>query len=131
MGRILSIKLPDHYLPVLAVNAVEKRVQTTVLWGDTLLYSQTWLPENLYFTQLLQSWSNIPMTWGEFINVPISYRPPQDFILHNLPIEFTPVAEKTATLLSTGFDPIKRYWAEFAGNYNLYFGLFQGDWNKS
>ncbi len=136
MGRILAIEFkrnqqaPNNFLPILLVNSIVQKTQTTVLWGQSLLGATT---ANLgpvwYFQNLLAEWSNKPKLWAEMsqINPNINNFPSDYQLLPQLP-PVQPIAVKTATLLATGVDPLRGYWMEFAGNYNLYFGLFQGDW---
>jgi hypothetical protein len=130
MGNILGIQLPARPLVVLKVEEIQQQVQTTTLWGQSLLFSQTYVPQNLYFTGLLKEWSNVPKTWVELSQVPPSAFL-QDYILYPQPVPVAPVASKIATLLACGYDPLKGYWMTFAGNYNLYFGLFQGNWTQT
>ena len=135
MGRILAIQLKTtptpRFLVVLNVNRIQQNVQTTVLWGNSLLFSATFVSQDLYFGQQLAEWTGIPKTWAELSMVP---NPPTvqpfapDFSLIPQPPSVAPVAVATATLLASGFDPLQGFWTEFAGNYNLYFGLFQGNW---
>jgi hypothetical protein len=131
MGNILGIQLPQKPLVVLKVEEIEQQVQNTVLWGQSLLFSYTYIPQNLYFGKLLKEWSNKPMTWVELSQVPGPLDFPADFTLIPQPPPVAPVASKTATLLAVGYDPLKGYWMQFAGNYNLYFGLFQGNWSQT
>lgn len=133
MGRILGIRFPTsnsmtRFLTVLSVRSIQQNTQTTVLWGQSMLFSNSGLPQNLYFSHLLKEWSNKSMTWGELSQVPNRSSFPADYVLIPQSPPVAPIAVKQATLLNTGYDPLKGYWAEFAGNYNLYFGLFQGDW---
>jgi hypothetical protein len=141
MGQILGIQLsgpqqPNYpngkYLVVLKVMRIEQQTQNTVLWGQSLLFSNTYVPQNLYFGYLLAEWSNKPMTWGELSQVPPSpLQNSTDFLLFPQSPPVAPVAVTQATLLACGFDPLQGYWMVFSGNYNLYFHLFQGDWQNT
>jgi hypothetical protein len=128
MGRILAIKLPNKFLPVLSVREIVQHTQSTTLIGDSLLFSMTYLAPQTYFNQLLANWSKLPMTWGELSAIPSPSNFPASYTLipHAPPV--APVATSTETLLATGYDPLTGYWVQFAGNYNLYFGIFKGDW---
>jgi hypothetical protein len=132
MGNILALQLPNRFLVVLKVEEIEQQVQTTTLWGQPLLFSATYVPQNYYFVQLLSQWTNVPMTWGELSQIPTNVNQfPADYLLIPQPPPVTPVAVKTATLLAAGVDPYYGAYTTFAGNYNLYFGLFQGNWQQT
>lgn len=137
MGRILAIQLqpanggmPPRFLVCLNVQRIVQKTQTTVLWGDSLLFSSTGMvSQNQYFSYQLKEWTNVPMTWGELSAIPNPSSFPSDYILLPQAPPIAPVNVAIATLISTGFDPIYRFWAEFQGNYGLkMFPLFQGDW---
>jgi hypothetical protein len=113
MGIILAVKQPVGYLPIMAVREVEELVQTTVLWGDALLFSPTGLGQSEYFGAVLVNWENKPLTWGELHAVPVQ---PYIYVQRHQPIvqPDEPDLEAVLTLGGAGFYPLDGYWVSFS-----------------
>lgn len=113
MGKILGVKLEAQYMPVLLVKEVEQRVQTTVLWGESLLFSATGLTPTEFFLTLMRQWVNGVVTWGELEEIPQNT---QNYTRLRLPRpDPLPATVETAIKLAdVGFNPLIGCWAEFA-----------------
>ena len=115
------------YRPILSVQRIVSKVQTTVLYGNDLygITLMSNLDEPTIFRNFLKTFANKPETWVQLAMIPnppipypglsLAYRP-------NIP----PVASNVLTLLNAGYDA-GGYWVEFLGNYFLTFSIFK-DW---
>ena len=112
---------------VLAVRTILAKVQTTVFSGESL--HMIWhdvgqLSTTQMFAFFMNEYINKPMTWSQLSEMP----PPMDNFrtyLQAQPPAAPPTAEGTMTLLTCGYDPLRGYWAEFAGNYFLTTPIFK------
>jgi hypothetical protein len=144
MSNVLVIKLgqsdPTSVMPfngvpwedglrsVLSVRRIVAKVQTTVLFGDSLYMlwnnaSQMTAQDSFNF--FLKGYFNRPETWAQLSHPPIAAVP----ALYRMPIQVPPptppIAQGSITALSSGFDPLYGFWIEFLGNYFLTFPLFK------
>lgn len=149
-GNILALKLgvsePGQVVPwngnpiedgwrtVMSVQSIWAKVQTTVLFGNSLYmiwYNIGQLDPQQGFKFFLSQYYNIPMNWAQFANLPPAARPAQVYRgmgpTPNAPPFSPPVEMGPITMLNAGFDPLRGYWIEFAGNYFLSFPIFK-DW---
>ena len=146
MGNILAIRLsvpePGQVLPwngvpfedgwraVLSVNSILAKVQTTVLFGDSLYmiwYDIGSMSPQQGLAFFLKPYYNRSMVFAQLSQPPIAAIPGRYRILTQTPPPPPPVAIGNATILSSGFDPLRGYWIEFAGNYFLTYPIFK-DW---
>lgn len=145
-GNIFALQLrnpnPQDVLPIsgipwdsglrsmLSVREIHAKLQTTVLFGDSLFmmsYDIGQLSKQDGFSAFLKNYygksivaaeldkppyAAVPALYNRFPGLPIS--PP------DLPISIGPV-----TILSSGFDPLRGFWIEFAGNFFLTFPIFK------
>jgi hypothetical protein len=118
---------------ILAVRMVWAKVQTTVLFGDSLYliwYNTGTLDPQTAFKVFLTQFFNRPMPAAQLPYPPYAATPavyaryPYGGALMPPPI---PTSSGNVTMLDAGFDPFRGYWIEFAGNYFLTFPLFK-DW---
>lgn len=118
----------DGMRTMLSVRRIVAKVQTTVLFGDSLymLWNGTgqMTPQDS-FNFFLKGYFNRPETWAQFIRPPFAATP----ALYRMPIQVPPppppVAQGIITALSSGFDPLYGFWIEFLGNYFLTFPIFK------
>src|SRR5271170_6468319 len=99
----------DGYRAILSVTMVWAKLQTTVLFGNSLYmiwYDIGQLTKQDGFRAFLRA-----------------------YFKHSIPAaqlsEAPSVATGRVTMLDAGFDPFRGFWIEFAGNYFLTFPLFQ------
>lgn len=149
-GNILALKLgvsePQQIVPwngnpiedgwrtVLSVTAIWAKVQTTVLFGNSLYmiwYDIGQLNPQQGFSFFLKQYYNQPMNWAQFSVLPSAARPAQVYRgmgpTPNQQPFLPPVEMGVTTILDSGFDPLRGYWIEFLGNYFLHFPIFK-DW---
>jgi hypothetical protein len=116
----------------MAVTRILAKLQTTILYGNSL-YMMGWDAGQLnaqegfiFFTSQTYNRSCI---WGELSVMPPSAVPG---LIYGQGMQSAfppppPAKKGTIKLLSSGFDPYRGYWMEFAGNYFLTFPIFK-DW---
>jgi hypothetical protein len=137
MGKTTVINSPypevlSGHRCILSVTSIVAKVQTTVLFGNDLFAvgRLSNLDEPTIFKNFLTSYANRSEEWAQLSQVP---PPPIPLNLAYLmsasinPIVAPPVSRGKIVLLSAGFDALRGYWIEFAGNYFLEFPLFK-DW---
>ncbi len=121
---------------ILAVTGIVAKLQTTVLFGNNLFsvaYGtgasiQSNLDPQTVFGLFLNTYKNRPERWAQLAVIPPPPVPYPAYLLQQNPFPMRPpVSKGTLTLLNAGYDPMRGYWVEFAGNYFLGFPLFQ-DW---
>lgn len=113
--------------PVLLVEEIVPKVQSTIFQGPRLYMLQNdvgifdqvtgW---DKYMAQFL----NKEVMWAELTQIPVWPGLRRIFTQPQLPQD-PPVAMSNLILLGAGYDPLKGYWVEFAGNFFLGFPLFQ------
>jgi hypothetical protein len=112
MIKLIGVRLERDYLAVLAAKRMEPQIQTTTLWGDSLLFSNFGANQQEHFKNLLSQWAGQPMTWGELAEIP---RSPYMAGLRRLPLEdpLPPVKEAKLVLDAADWDPLRGYWMRF------------------
>lgn len=121
----------DGLRAVLSVRTVWAKVQTTVLFGDSLYmiwYDIGQFTRQDGFRLFLRQYFKHPIPAAQlsqppFAATPAYYLRAQTTGLVSPPAP--PVATGKVTMLNAGFDPLRGYWIEFAGNYYLTFPLFK------
>jgi len=115
---------------MLSVHIVWAKVQTTVLFGDSLY--MIWYDIGPYsrqdgFKLFLQQYFNYPIIGAQLDRPPYAATPSVYLRANSLPVPppAPPIASGSVTMLNAGFDPLRGYWIEFAGNYFLTFPLFK------
>jgi hypothetical protein len=127
---VTGIHWDDGLRAILSVRMVWAKLQTTVLFGDSLYmlsYDIGQLTKQDGFKAFLQSWFNRPVIGAQLSQPPFAATPTLYTRVGygSVPPPPPPVATGTITLLDAGFDPFRGYWIEFAGNYFLTFPLFK------
>ena len=145
----LSAQQPQEVLPpgfggvawdsgfrsVLAVNIVWAKVQTTVLFGNSLylIWNNTsQLDPQTAFSNFVKQYSGRPIAAAQLPYPPFAATPAYYLRTNSYPnIQPPPVptSQGKVTMLQGGFDPLRGYWIEFKGNYFLEFPLFK-DWKN-
>jgi hypothetical protein len=121
------------YRSVLAVTMIWAKVQTTVLFGNSLylIWNNTSsLDPQQAFTGFVKRYGGRPIHAVQLPYPPFAATPAYYMRSTNTPnIQPPPVPTSAGfvTMLDAGFDPLRGYWIEFAGNYYLQFPLFK-DW---
>ena len=121
----------DGYRAILSVTMVWAKLQTTVLFGNSLYmiwYDIGQLTKQDGFRAFLRAYFKHSIPAAQLSQPPYAATPN----LYNMYIgsgnvapEAPPVATGRVTMLDAGFDPFRGFWIEFAGNYFLTFPLFQ------
>ena len=113
------------YRPILSVQTILAKTQTTVLFGDDLyaigLLSN--FPEEEIFTRFVDSYKNRVETWAQLAVIPnpaIAYPP------YPAPV-VPPVGTAKLVVMASGWNASQRFWISFKGNYFLHFPIFK-DW---
>jgi hypothetical protein len=127
-----GLQWDSGYRSILAVRMVWAKVQTTVLFGDSLYliwYNTGTLDPQTAFSFFVNSYRNRPMPAAQLPYPPYAATPAVYNRYPNIPVPPPPIPTSTGTvtILNSGFDPFRGYWVEFAGNYFLTFPLFK-DW---
>ena len=123
------------YRAVLAVNMVWAKLQTTVLFGNSLylIWNNTsMLDPQTAFAGFVDRYSGRPIPAAQLPYPPFASTPAYYLRTTNTPnIQPPPVptAKGDVTMIQGGFDPLRGYWIEFKGNYFLEFPLFK-DWKN-
>jgi hypothetical protein len=121
------------YRSVLQVTMIWAKVQTTVLFGNSLYL--IWnnagsLDPQRAFQLFVKSYAGHPVPAAQLPYPPFAATPAvylRANSMANVPPPPTPTSTGKVTMLDAGFDPLRGYWIEFAGNYWLQFPLFK-DW---
>lgn len=120
----------DGLRAMLSVTMIWAKLQTTVLFGDSLFmiwYNVGQLTPQDSFRLFLKQHFNRPITAAQLDRPPFAATP-QVYMRYNngqIPPVPTPISKGTVTILDAGFDPLRGYWIECAGNYFLTFPLFK------
>lgn len=125
-----GVAFEDGLRAILSVRMVWAKVQTTVLFGDSLYmiwYNIGQLSPQDGFRAFLKPWFNHPLIGAQLDRPPFAATPAVYLKANSLPTPPPPIpiAKGTVTMLDAGFDPLRGYWIEFATNYFLYFPLFK------
>lgn len=118
----------DGLRAMLSVRQIWAKVQTTVLFGDSLFmiwYDIGQFTRQDGFQIFLKNYFNRPITAAQLDRPPYAATPAMYSRFLPLPPPPTPIAKGAVTMLNAGFDPLRGYWIEFAGNYFLTFPLFK------
>ena len=115
---------------MLSVRTIWAKVQTTVLFGDSLYmiwYNIGQLSPQDGFRAFMKPWFNAPITAVQLDRPPFASTPAVYLRANSVPVAPppTPIAQGIVTVLDSGFDPFRGYWIEFKGNYFLQFPLFK------
>jgi len=115
---------------MLSVRQVWAKVQTTVLFGDSLFmiwYDIGQLSRQDGFKAFLRGYFKHPIMAAQLTAPPFASTPAVYLKANSLPVPPPPppVATGTVTMLDAGFDAFRGYWIEFHGNYFLHFPLFK------
>jgi len=113
--------------PVLAVQAVVPKVQSTIFIGQSLYMLENVVSifdKQTGFIMYMNQFINKSKTWAELTQVPIWPKLIRTSAVAGLPQD-PPVAMAPLVLLGAGYDPFRGYWVEFQGNFFLGFPLFQ------
>ena len=119
---------------MLSVRTIWAKVQTTVLFGNSLFmiwYNIGQLDPQTGFQMFLKPYFNRPILGAQMAMPPFAATPALYLKANSLPVPPppSPVAEGLVTPLNAGFDALRGYWIEFAGNYFLTFPIFK-DWTN-
>lgn len=114
------------YRPILSVRFIVAKVQTTVFFGNDLysLSLTSNISPDILFANLIKNYANRQETWVQLQAIPnpvIPYPTVQFQYRPNVP----PVSTGVMSALAGGYDPLRGYWVEFAGNYFLQFPIFR------
>jgi len=125
-----GVPFEDGLRAVLSVRMVWAKVQTTILFGDSLFmiwYDIGQLTRQDGFKAFLRAYFKHPITGAQLSQPPFAATPALYLKANSLPVAppAPPVAIGKVTMLDAGFDPFRGYWIEFAGNYFLTFPLFK------
>lgn len=113
--------------PVLSVQSLLPKVQSTVFYGNTLYMLDNDVGifnRQTGFVKFMDQFLNRSVPWAELTQIPywpglrrLSAKP--------VAAQDPPVAMAPLIMLGAGYDPLKGYWLEFQGNFFLGFPLFQ------
>lgn len=122
------------YRPILSVQRIVAKVQTTVFFGNDLygIGLMSNLDEMTIFKDFVTSFANRVETWVQLLvipNPPIPY-PRLPYLMTGYTQAIPPISTGKVVVMDAGYDPLRGYWIEFAGNYFLQFPIFQ-DWANS
>jgi hypothetical protein len=134
--NILGIKLAEEqelangavdtgYRVLLSVTYILAKVQTTVMFGNSLYLIANHVGQmngEDAFNAFVGQFINKPKTWGQLVEVP---PPLRAHFFTGIPMPQPPASEGILTVLSSGYDPMRGMYVEFAGNFFLSFPLFQ------
>ena len=127
-----NVPFEDGYRAMLVVRQVWAKIQTTVLFGDSLFmiwYDIGQLSRQDGFKAFLRGYFKHSIPAAQLSQPPFAATPALYLKANSLPVAPPPppTATGNVTMLDAGFDPFRGYWIEFAGNYFLTFPLFK-DW---
>jgi len=120
----------DGLRAILSVNMVWAKVQTTILFGDSLFmiwYDIGQLSRQDGFRAFIKPYFGTSVPAAQLSQPPFAATPNLYTLVGrgNIAPPAPPVATGRVTMLNAGFDPFRGYWIEFAGNYFLTFPLFK------
>jgi hypothetical protein len=115
--------------PVLRVNFIVPKVQTTLIYGHSLymLHNDVSIFDNVTgWEKFMDQFVNKQKTWSELVDIPIwPHLVTMAMQPTSTPNIERPVAEAKLTLIGAGYHPLHQFWLEFQGNFFLGFPLFQ------
>src|SRR5271169_2250147 len=126
-----GVPFDDGLRAILSVRMVWAKVQTTILFGDSLYmiwYDIGQLTRQDGFKAFLKAYFKHPITGAQLSQPPFAATPAYYLAVQRgsqISPPAPPVATGKVTMLDAGFDPLRGYWIEFAGNYFLQFPLFK------
>jgi hypothetical protein len=120
----------DGLRAVLSVRMVWAKLQTTVLFGDSLYmiwYDIGQLSRQDGFRAFIKPYFGTSVPAAQLSQPPFAATPALYTLVGRGQIAppAPPVATGRVTMLDAGFDAFRGYWIEFAGNYFLTFPLFK------
>jgi hypothetical protein len=125
-----GVPFDDGLRAMLSVRQIWAKVQTTVLFGDSLYmlsYDIGQYSAADGYKLFLKQFFNHPILAAQLDRPPFAATPTL-YLKANVqavPPPPIPIAKGTVTMLDAGFDPLRGYWIEFAGNYFLTFPIFK------
>lgn len=128
-----GVQWDSGYRAVLAVTMVWAKIQTTVLFGNSLYLiwnNASQLDPQRAFQLFIRRYSERPIAAVQLPYPPFAATPAVYMRTNSMPnVQPPPVPTSSGmvTMLDGGFDPLRGYWIEFKGNYFLQFPLFK-DW---
>jgi hypothetical protein len=127
---VSGIPFDDGYRAMLSVTNVWAKLQTTVLFGNSLYmiwYDIGTLSREDGFKAFMRPYFGHPVPAAQLSEPPFAATPALYAMANSLPVPAPapPIATGTVTMLNAGFDAFRGFWIEFAGNYFLSFPLFQ------
>lgn len=126
-----GVRWDDGLRAILSVRTIFAKVQTTVLFGDSLYmiwYDIGQLTRQDGFRLFLKPWFGASIPAAQLSQPPFAATPAYYLragTTSQVSPPAPPVATGKVTMLEAGFDPFRGYWIEFAGNYFLTFTLFK------
>jgi hypothetical protein len=125
-----NVAFEDGYRAMLSVTMIWGKVQTTILFGDSLFmisYDIGQLSRQDGFRLFMKPWFGASIPAAQLSQPPFAATPAYYLMANraNVAPPAPPVAMGNVTMLDAGFDPLRGYWIEFAGNYWLTFPLFK------
>jgi hypothetical protein len=119
-----GVQFEDGFRAILSVTTVVAKLQTTVLFGNSLYmiwYDIGPLSRQDGFKAFLRPYFGTPIPAGQLSQPPFAATPSLYMLVGrgNIAPPAPPVAVGTVTMLDAGFDAFRGYWIEFANNYFL------------
>lgn len=129
---VTGVPWADGLRAMLSVRMVWAKLQTTVLFGDSLYmiwYDIGTLSRQDGFRAFLKPYFGVSIPAAQLSQPPFAATPALYARVGygRVAPPAPPVATGRVTILDAGFDAFRGYWIEFAGNYFLTFPLFK-DW---
>lgn len=127
---VTGIPWDDGLRAVLSVRMVWAKLQTTILFGDSLFmisYDIGQLSRQDGFRAFLKAYFGHPIVAAQLDRPPFAATPALYTRVGygQVPPPPIPTAKAPVTMLDAGFDAFRGYWIEFAGNYFLTYPLFK------
>src|SRR5271166_3009542 len=125
-----GVAFEDGYRAMLSVTMVWAKLQTTVLFGNSLYmiwYNIGTLSPQDGFKAFLKPWFGASIPAAQLSQPTFAATPALYLITGrvNVAPPAPPTATGNVTILDAGFDAFRGYWIEFAGNFFLTFPLFK------
>jgi len=121
-----GVPFDDGFRAILSVRMVWAKLQTTVLFGNSLYmiwYDIGQLSRQDGFRAFIKPYFGTAIPAGQLSQPPFAATPAYYMRVQNAGSLVTPpappVAVANVTMLDAGFDAFRGYWIEFAGNYFL------------
>jgi hypothetical protein len=125
-----GVAFEDGYRAMLSVTMVWAKLQTTVLFGNSLYmiwYNIGTLSPQDGFRAFMKPWFGASIPAAQLSQPPFAATPALYMLQGRVNVSppAPPVATGNVTILDAGFDAFRGYWIEFAGNFFLTFPLFK------